>query len=193
QFCLVDLGLFTRYALGTAVIALCVAAVWFVTPTVLGSRYTRLGDGAKEELEWDQARDYYKKAITIDRKCWQPYRNLADTCRQEAEWRDRSRVEERKQLVQEALKNYSMAQTLNPLNADLFVGQAQALETIGENKEALKCYDRALRLDPNNAFVFATLGRLYRNMGDAAKAAEAFKRSYELKCDVVMAWMNLEE
>ena len=77
----VELGRFTRYALGTAIIALCVGAVWFVTPTVLGSRYTRLGDGAKQEVEWDQAQEYYRRAIAVDPKCWQHYRNLADTCR----------------------------------------------------------------------------------------------------------------
>jgi tetratricopeptide (TPR) repeat protein len=101
-------------------------------------------------------------------------------------------VEERKQLLQEALKSYSMALALNPLNSDLFIGQARAFELIGQREEALKSCERAVQVDPNNAYLYADLGKVYRDMGETARALEAFKRCNELKW-TLMAWMNLEE
>ena len=176
----VEMGRFARYAWGAAMAGLAVAGVWFVAPTSLASRYTRLGDGAKEELEWDQAEEYYQRAVALDPKSWEAYARLGDTFRARAKWRDAARVQERNQLLRSAAKNYAMAQALNPLNSVIIVGQGEVLEQAGDKEEALKCYQRALELDPNNAFVFAALGRFYRNSGESEKSAEAFKRSLEL-------------
>src|SRR5258705_241112 len=93
-----------RYALGTVLVAVCAAAVWFVTPISLATRYTALGTDAKQGMELEDAEEYYRKAISLDRRAWEPYGKLGDVYSLKA--RFRSREEERKQLVQAALTNY---------------------------------------------------------------------------------------
>ncbi len=169
-----------RYVLATALVALALAAIWFVAPTCRAARYTALGNGAKEEIEWDQAETYYRHAIALDPKSWEPYARLGDVYSSKALFRDRARPDERKELVQVAVSNYNTALALNPFHSELMVRQARTHQIVGENEQALKLFERALQVDPNDAFIFASLGRYYRQLGDDKKAADAFLRSLKL-------------
>ncbi len=189
-----ELGKIPRFALGTALVALCALGVWIVGPTSLAARYTFLGNGAKAILDWDEAERCYERAIKLDPKSWEPYGKLGDLYRGRAEFLISFPLEERKQLAGKAVGYYEKALTLNALQTDLLMRQARACEFVGNNQQAMKNYDRALDLDPNNSSTYLYYGRFYRNTGDNKKALEMYKRSNELNwwSDQV-ARINIEE
>jgi superkiller protein 3 len=137
---------------------------------------------------------YYNKAIAFDPQFAEPYFMTGDIYRSQADWRGRSRPQERKELVQKALEKYAQALALNPLNSEVILRQARAYEMIDDYDQALKSYDRALEVDPGNGFVFASLGRFYRHIGEDKKALDAFRRAGEVNwSNDLMPYINLQD
>jgi tetratricopeptide (TPR) repeat protein len=180
RFKRIELGRLPRYALATGLLGICALAVWVVAPTCLAAHYTFLGEGAQDYLHSNEALRYYRKAIALDPKSWEPYAQIADIYRSKAEWRIRTHADEAKQLAHEAVINYEKALTLNPLNSEIMVHEARAYELIQQNEQVLKTFQRSFEVDPNSALAFLYLGKFYRNIGEREKAIEAFKRSKEL-------------
>lgn len=180
RFKRVELSRMAKYALGLVLLAACAAAVWFVAPTWLAVGYANKGWEAKQVLHWDEALRLYAKAAGLDPKYPEPLARMGDIYRSKGQWRDPSRVDEKQQLLRQALEAYDHALLLNPFDSDVVLRKAHAYELLQENENALKCYLQALEVDPNNAFTFLQLGRFYFKQGDEVKAAEALKRSREL-------------
>ena len=192
RFKRVELGRLARYGLGVLIVAICAAAIWFVTPVCLSARYAALGDRQKAWVQWEDALRYYRKAVELNPKSWDPHGKIADVYRSMAEWRSKDRVEERKQLAQAAVTNYVRALSLNPLNSELMGQMGRAYEIMGDKEQAFKTYQRMLEVDPNWWFSYTSLARFYRANGEDAKAMEAFKRSAELLGNQE-AWINFQD
>lgn len=183
-----------RYALGTALVAICVAIVWFVTPDAMAARYTNLGDEARDDARLDDAEALFKKAISHDPKSPEPYTRLGDIYRTRAQWTERANLERRQKLIGTALEYYASARTLNPMNPDVPAGIGRCYELVGENEKALKAYQEASEIDPNNGDVVSWLATFHRNLGDNATAYALYKRSWLLNGPSGRtSWYNMED
>lgn len=183
-----------RYALGTALVAICVVVVWFVTPDAIASRYTNLGEEAHDDARFDDAEAYFKKAIARDPKAWEPYTRLAEIYLTRAQWTERTSLDRRRQLAGMALHYYMSARTLNPMNAEIPAGMGRCYELAGENEKALKAFLEASEMDPNNGNLVAGLATFHRNLGDNTKAYALYRRSWLLNGPTgKMSWYNMED
>jgi tetratricopeptide (TPR) repeat protein len=159
---------------------LCVGGigVHFFLPTLLAFHHTKLGNGAKWELDYDAAFSHYGRASALDPKYPEPHVKTGDIYLSTANWRKGpAKAGDRRSLANKAIPAYERALSLNPLLAYVRVSKARAQELAGEDELALQSYRQAIETSPINAYAYYMLGCYYRDRGQDDQALEAFAKA----------------
>lgn len=82
--------------------------------------------------------------------------------------------------IDEALRYYSSARALAPLNLQILLLQARALQKKGEQDEAIAVYRRAIEIQPHSSTAQNSLGTVFFEKGQMEPAIEAFRKASEL-------------
>ncbi len=82
--------------------------------------------------------------------------------------------------LDEALRYYSSARALAPLNLQILLLQARALQKKGEQDEAIAVYRRAIEIQPHSSTAHNSLGTVFFEKGQMEPAIEAFRKASEL-------------
>ena len=165
-----------RYLLACGLLVAVAAGVAFVWPAAQAVRYAELGNRQKDYLQWDEAIDYYERAISCDPKYIRPRTKLGDIYFVQAKFRiGEEKEQERLELARKAVEHYKMAFELNKSRADVLAKLASAYELAGEADLARKCFDTAGELDPFNLTIKNQYAIFLRKIGDNKKALEVLE------------------
>lgn len=83
----------------------------------------------------------------------------------------------RRGLMEDAVRAYSRALNLDPVNPDVYNNLGAALRSQGKLAAAVACYRRALILRPRHAGTLANLGNSLRDQGNVASALAIFSQA----------------
>ncbi|MEY2409014.1 MAG: hypothetical protein QOF48_1684 [Verrucomicrobiota bacterium] len=173
-----------RIALGIGLLAVCSLLGWQFSKTVLGARYTRLGNDAKIRylLEPGIALDFYRRASEVDRGLSIPRWKTGDIFRVQAQWRlGAEKKAERVGLARQAIPFYAEALRLNPYETQVVLRAAAADELAGDDAGALEKYNRAVAMEPNSPVPAERLGKFHRDRGNDELAAKYYDLAQRMK------------
>lgn len=85
-----------------------------------------------------------------------------------------------KNMIDEALRFFNMAQKMSPEFLTIYNRIGIALSRAGRFEEAEQSYNRALKIDAKDPGVYFNLAMMWHRKGTSAKAAEFFKKCLEL-------------
>ena len=126
------------------------------------------------ETLWSHVLKYYQKATL-------PYGNRANYLRQEGR-------------IQEALKDYNMATTLNPKGEQAFNSRARLYFDIAKTRDtlllALQDYNRAIEILPNNGEFLINRGATHARLGDIDRAIADINEGLKYKPDHAVGYLN---
>ena len=122
---------------------------------------------ARDIQRWDQAIEFYKKALELN-----PNLNGAHL--------ELGYVYYRKRLYDLEAREYEAVLETNPDNTDALTSLATNLETKGLYAEAIQKYEHALALDPEDAETMSELGLAYLAVGRKDKTADVSVRLRKL-------------
>jgi O-antigen ligase len=177
----VEMPRVARYLLAVAVIGLIALCISRFGPAARAYRYAYEAEGARTNLEWQQAEEFNQRAIELDPRFPEPHARLGDVYRAQAEWRPGpERAQERNRLNEQALAAYLRAMELNPFDTLTLIRLGRTYEHLARHDEALQTYQKGLVLDPNSALLHQHLGLLYRKLGNEPKAKEHFTLARDL-------------
>jgi O-antigen ligase len=183
-----------RVMMGVTVLVLVFLGVWRLLPSSMADRENAKGVVLKRALKWDAAKPHFRKAISWDSKSPEPYANLGEVCRNQAQFRIApEKAAERQELLQQAIKNLEAAVRLNRYQSDVILRLASACDMAGELEKARHWHEQAIAVDPQNAKTYTGYGLFLRKHGDDKLAAEIFDKSQKFVGWTEVAWLNLEE
>lgn len=165
-----------RYLLGCGLLIAVAAGTVFVWPAAKAVHYTRMGNREKDYLQWDEAIDYYERAIACDPKYIRPHTKLGDIFIVQAHFRvGEEKRGERLELARKSVNHYQVAFDLNRSRGDVLAKLAGAHELAGDLQTARKCFEEASGLDPYNMTIKGQYGLFLRRIGDNKKAIEVLE------------------
>ncbi len=83
--------------------------------------------------------------------------------------------------MEEALKHFQIASSLQPGNVDVLLNLALAERSTKRIEDAVKTLRQAARTAPNNPEVMYALAKTLEELGDVRGARQALRRAYLLK------------
>lgn len=89
----------------------------------------------------------------------------------------------RRGRLDEAIRGYARALSLNPRLADAYNNIGVALRTQGKLEAAIACYQRSLVLRPNTSSTYSNLGNALRELGRLEAAAASMQQAIRLAPD----------
>jgi tetratricopeptide (TPR) repeat protein len=126
------------------------------------------------ETLWTHVLKYYQKATL-------PYGNRANYLRQQGR-------------IQEALRDYGQATTLNPKGEQAFNSRARLYFDIAKTRDtlllALQDYNRAIELSPENGEFLINRGATKARLGDIDNAIEDINEGLKYKPDHAVGYLN---
>lgn len=81
---------------------------------------------------------------------------------------------------EKALKKFNLAVSIDPAQANAYVGRANTLNTLGRYEEAIADYNQALEINPNLANAFVNRGVAHSHLGQYDKAITDYEKALEL-------------
>jgi tetratricopeptide (TPR) repeat protein len=95
-------------------------------------------------------------------------------------WAQLASADQRAELVQKSLDNYSVATRLSPNAAHLHNEYASAYQMAGDPSRALDQFLISLRLDPRYVETYRRLGDFYRNTNQEDQAIRAYEQGLQV-------------
>lgn len=148
------------------------AAVLFLTYGYMTIKQNTVWQNS--ETLWTHVLKYYQKATL-------PYGNRANYLRQEGR-------------IQEALRDYNMATSLNPKGEQAFNSRARLYFDIAKSRDtillALQDYNKAIELSPQNGEFLINRGATHARLGDIDKAIADINAGLVYKPDHAVGYLN---
>lgn len=155
--------------------------------------YNRMAACQQRQKKFDEAIDFYNKALTEDNN--KQTRNALRECERQKEkhaadaYLDPAKGEEHKekgnelfkaQKYPEAKKEYEEAIRRNPKDAKIYSNLAGCLLKLGAAPDALRHLDKCLELDPTFVRAYARKGQAHSQMKEYHKALKAYEDGLKL-------------
>lgn len=137
----------------------------------LGNAYLRIKD-------FENARRYLEKAITLDPNNMEAYVNLGNLY-EKMKWEDK------------AIPMYEKALTFAPIISTPYVNLARMYTKKGRYTEAIDYFQKALKIDPHAVKAYNDLAGLYDKIGEPEKAMENYERAVTIDPTYQLAHRNL--
>jgi tetratricopeptide (TPR) repeat protein/GT2 family glycosyltransferase/glycosyltransferase involved in cell wall biosynthesis len=154
------------------------------TPTQLKpdspESYAKLGDFYAEKQQWEEAIFFYQKAIKLEPKFIQVYRNLA-------------RIYNQFGQSEKATECLFQALTLEPnkAGAEQHFSLGNVLRQQRKNDRAIDCYRQAIKLQPEFSEAYLRLGEVLSDSSEIAKAIACYQEALKLNPSSFQAHHNL--
>ncbi len=160
----------------------------------------------------DKAKDYYKKALSIDDYEERAYYGLATIYDEEENYEEAIKlynkaiyinpnyhkayfflanvydVSDKKAL---AIETYEKLLSLNPMDFWANLNLGCIYEERNENGAAYKKFSKALKIDPNNHLALFNMGVIYYKLNMIEKAINLYKRAIEKDENYEYSYLNL--
>jgi tetratricopeptide (TPR) repeat protein len=94
-------------------------------------------------------------------------------------------------ILDQAIKAYKNAISLNPKYADTYSNMSVTLQKLGKLDEAIEACKKAIYLRPDFAVCYSNMGNSLQKQGKTNKAIEAYKKAICLKPDYADAYYNM--
>lgn len=141
------------------------------------SNYMELGLAASSEGKYDQAIEYYEKAIELKRNYVYAWVSKGSALRKLG-GRDDEVLEAYEKAIESKSEN-------DPDSAWIWNLKGYALRRLDRDNEAIKAFEKAIELKPNAADgAWMGKGYAFRKLGRKSKADESFKKAKELRSQV---------
>ena len=82
-----------------------------------------------------------------------------------------------------AIKDYSRALSLNPVDVDAYYNRGNIYFDLGDLERAIKDYTNAIRLEPAHDFAYFNRANCYLRQGKMEQAKADYRKAYSLKPD----------
>ena len=82
-----------------------------------------------------------------------------------------------------AIKDYSRALSLNPVDVDAYYNRGNIYFDLGDLERAIQDYTDAIRLHPAHDFAYFNRANCYLRQGDMKQATADYQKAYSLKPD----------
>jgi tetratricopeptide (TPR) repeat protein len=122
---------------------------------------------ADEKREYDEAIEYFKKAIELDSQGVSAYNNLGNAYYNKKEY-DR------------AIDYFKKAIELDPKNKYAYTLLGYVYSDKDQYDKAIECYKKLIEICPKSAWIYSDLGHAYSKLGNKVKAKEYFETSKRL-------------
>lgn len=133
-------------------------------PSIARESYLKQSDALLEQGDYQQALQYYEKALKLDPKNARAWNNKGKALG----WLGRD---------EEAIKSYEKAIELDPKYAPTWDNKGWALDRLDRDEEAIICFDKALGLDPKDA---QTWEGKAMSLGRHEEAIKSYEKAIEL-------------
>lgn len=140
--------------------------------------YNAKGKEFYQQKEFDNAIDYFYKAITVDKKNAQAYNNIAM-----AYWK--------KNNTYEAIKYFKKANSINKNYTQPLVNLAGVYKQLKDKKSQLFYLQKAVRLNHNDYLAYYSLGDYYRGEGKYPQAIESYKEVVKINQKFPQVYLKL--
>lgn len=140
--------------------------------------YDTLGSVLVAQSKYDEAIEYYKKALQIRPEYMEAYNNLGVALSEQGK-------------IDEAIELYLKALKMKPDNAKAHNNFANALLMKGKIDEAIEHYQRALQINPYYWDCYNNLGVALKRKGEIDKAIANHRRALEINPGYAEAHYNL--
>lgn len=140
--------------------------------------YNTKGKEFYQKKEYDNALEYFYKALTVDNKNFLAYNNLAMVF-----WM--------KNNPHEAIKYFKKANSVDKYYTQPLVNLASVYKQLGDTKSQLHYLLKAIKINPNDYLAYYWLGDYYRCAGQYPQAIENYKESVKINPKFAQAYLNL--
>lgn len=128
--------------------------------------------------DYDNAIDYFFKAIAVDKKNFQAYNNLAMTY-----WI--------KNNPHEAIKYFKKANSVCKYYTQPLVNLASVYKQLGDKKSQFYYLQKAAKINPSDYLAYYWLGDYYRNEGQYPQAIANYKEVVKINPKFAQVYLNL--
>lgn len=140
--------------------------------------YNKKGLGFYQKKEYDNAIEYFYKALTVDKHNTQAYNNLAMSY-----WL--------KNNPRDAIKFFKKANSINRSYTQPLVNLAAVYRQLGDKKNQFYYLQKAIKLNPGDYLAYYSLGDYYRYEGQYPQAIESYKEVVKINAKYADAYLNL--
>ena len=140
--------------------------------------YNQMGYALQLEGKFDEATEYYRKAIQLRPNSTDAYSNLAVTLRVQGK-------------LDEAIETYRQALAFEPNDAALHYNLANALRQKGEPNEAIAQYREVIKLKPRSPDAYNNLANVLAEQGKFDEAIACYQKTLEIKPGDAVTYNNL--
>jgi tetratricopeptide (TPR) repeat protein len=140
--------------------------------------WNKLGLSYKEQVEYKEAEDAFKKAIQINPEDAEAYNNLG-------------RLYFKSGRYEEAIDYFEQALSRQPHGTGIYRNLGAANAQLGRYSEAVDVLQKAVRIDPADADAHLDLGKVYLMMEDRDSALKQYNILKELNPDQAAYLLNL--
>lgn len=128
--------------------------------------------------DYDNALEYFYKSLTLDKKNFLAYNNLAMTF-----WI--------KNNPKEAIKYFKKSNAACKYYTQPLVNLATVYKQLGDKKSELHYLLKAVKINPNDYLAYYWLGDYYRGEGQYPQAIECYKEVVKINPKFAQAYLNL--
>lgn len=140
--------------------------------------YNTKGQELYSKTEYDQAIEYFFKAIKLDAQNAQAYNNLAMSYQM-------------KNCPALAIKYFKKANSLNKKYTQPLVNLSNLYKQLGDCKNQIYYLNRAIYLNPNDYLAYYWMGDYYKSLEDYPQAVECFKEVLRINAKFPPAYLSL--
>lgn len=145
--------------------------------------YVALGDAFVDNGQYEQAHQEYSRAILhAGHATLSPHHGYI--------FFKRAFVSKKLGFVEDALKDYTQAITVNPTYVDAYVARGLMLYELRKYQDALQDFQEASTLKPNFPRVYVFAGAMYRMIKDYEKALAQLNTAISLSPNYAEAYFN---
>jgi tetratricopeptide (TPR) repeat protein len=129
--------------------------------------YIRHGILSTERGRYDDAISYFSKAIEIDPRLVEAYKN-------------RGNIYSRMGKYDQAILDYNKALEIDPADAWVYHYRGNAYHKKGNDDQAISNYNKAFEMNPNDILAYKSRGNSYLSMGKYDQAISDFNKAMEI-------------
>ncbi len=130
--------------------------------------------------EYEQAIDYYSRAIEFDPKYSIAYNRRGSSYGSLSQY-------------MKAIRDFNKAIELDPKSSHAYYNRGLSYHKFGQYEKSLKDFNKAIELDPKSSHAYYNRGLSYHALGQYEKAIEDYNKAIELDPKDISAYLNTAE
>ena len=137
-----------------------------------------LGAAYRDCGHFDNAIEYFKKALLIDSKNSDVLNNLGLAYKKIGQ-------------NEKGIESFKQSISINPENSDAFNNLGVAYKDFGNFNDAIQSYEKAISINPNDIDALNNLGIIFSELGQLEDAINSYERAISINPDFSVAYNNI--